>query len=144
MKGYLTAYDTWIRFLINQRFARTGLTFDFEILPITIFNQKEYHADALSGAQFGYSKMKAGVALGIKQINQLSLITFENEFLKMHEKMIPLMSSYTQGGNEKNNSTKEKSSNSGGGKNITNTGGRPELPDEEKSEKTRANIDSMG
>jgi hypothetical protein len=38
MKGYLNAYDTWIKFLINQRFSRTGLTFDFEILPITIFN----------------------------------------------------------------------------------------------------------
>ena len=142
MKGYLNAYDTWIRFLLNQRFARTGLTFDFEILPITIFNQKEFSTDCLSGAQFGYSKMRAGVSLGIKQMVQLSLITFENDFLKMHEKMIPLMSSYTQNGDEKNNSSKEKSSNGTGSKNITNEGGRPELPDEQKSEKTVANIES--
>ena len=73
---------------------------------------------------------------------QLSLITFENDFLKMHEKMIPLMSSYTQNGDEKNNSSKEKSSNGTGSKNITNEGGRPELPDEQKSEKTVANIES--
>ena len=59
-----------------------------------------------SGAQFGYSKMRAGVSLGQKQIDILSLMTFENDFLKMHEKMIPLMSSYTQGGDgEKNNSS---------------------------------------
>jgi hypothetical protein len=84
--------------------------------------------------------MRAGVSLGLKQVNMISLVTFENDFLKMHEKMIPLMSSYTQGGDEKNNSSKEKSSNSNGAKNLTNTGGRPELPDEEKSEKTQANI----
>jgi hypothetical protein len=67
MKGYLNAYDTWIKFLINQRFARTGLTFEFEILPITIFNSKEFASDCLQAAQFGYSKMRAGVAYGIKQ-----------------------------------------------------------------------------
>lgn len=141
MKNYLSAYDTWIKFLINQRFARTGLAFDFEILPITIFNQKEFAGDCLQAAQFGYSKMRTGVAYGIKQTAQLSLIAFENDFLKMHEKMIPLMSSY-QTGDEKNNSSKEKSSSSGSGKNINNTGGRPALPADQRSEKTQANIDS--
>jgi len=29
-------------------------------------------------------------------------------------------------------------------KDINNKGGRPELPDEEKSQKTQANIDAMG
>lgn len=144
MKGYLNAYDTWIKFLINQRFARTGLTFEFEILPITIFNSKEFASDCLQAAQFGYSKMRAGVAYGIKQTSQLSLMTFENDFLKMHEKMIPLMSSYTQTDEEKNNSSKEKSSGGAGTKNINNTGGRPTLPDEEKSEKTEANIKAAG
>lgn len=144
MKGYLNAYDTWIKFLINQRFARTGLTFDFEILPITIFNSKEFASDCLQAAQFGYSKMRAGVAYGIKQTSQLSLMTFENDFLKMHEKMIPLMSSYTQTDEEKNNSSKEKSSGGTSTKNINNTGGRPTLPDEEKSEKTEANIKAAG
>jgi len=34
--------------------------------------------------------MFAGVAMGIKQMEQLSLMNFENEFLEMSEKMIPL------------------------------------------------------
>jgi len=38
----MNAYSTWIRFLINSRFSRTGLTFDFEILPTTKFNIKDY------------------------------------------------------------------------------------------------------
>ena len=134
MKSYLNMYSTWIKFEINTRFARTGLTFDFEILPTTMFNIKDYQNMYFQGAQFGYSKMRAGVASGIKQLAQLSLMNFENDFLKMSDKMIPLMSSYTtpSGGN--------KASSAPAG----NQGGRPELPEEEKSEKTQANIAAMG
>ena len=66
MKGYLNVYSTWIRFQINHRFSRTGLSFDFEILPTTMFNIKDYQNMYFQGAQFGYSKMRAGVASGIK------------------------------------------------------------------------------
>ena len=142
MKSYLNAYSTWIRFQINQRFTRTGLTFDFEILPTTMFNLKDYQSIYFQGAQYGYSKMQAGVATGIKQLAQLSLMTFENDFLRMTEKMIPLQSSYTSSGNG------DSASGSGGTKKtsvtVGNQGGRPELPDEEKSEKTQANIAAMG
>ena len=31
MQDYINTYATWIRFLINSRFSRTGLSFDFEI-----------------------------------------------------------------------------------------------------------------
>lgn len=147
MKTYLNMYSTWIRYHLNQRFSRTGLSFDFEILPTTMFNIKDYQSKYFQGAQYGYSKMYAGVASGIKQMDQISLMTFENEFLSMAEKMIPLQSSYTSSfdGNssEKNNSEK-KTSVSGKISDINNTGGRPELPDEEKSEKTQANIASQG
>lgn len=148
MRTYLNMYDTWIRFLINSRFSRTGLTFDFEILPTTVFNIKDYQGQYLQGAQFGYSKMRAGIAMGVKQRNLISMIDFENEFLNLDEKMIPLMSSYTQTGDEnsgkKNNSGEKNSSTSGQVKDITNKGGRPELADEDKSEKTQANIAAMG
>ena len=148
MRAYLNAYDTWIRYLINSRFARTGLVFDFEILPTTVFNIKEYQGQYLQGAQFGYSKMRAGVAMGVKQRNLISVIDFENEFLDLDVKMKPLLSSYTQTGDEnsdkKNNPTKKNSNTTASVKDITNKGGRPELADEDKSEKTQANIDSMG
>jgi len=92
--------------------------------------------------------MRAGVAMGVKQRNLISMIDFENEFLDLDEKMIPLMSSYTSTGEEnsdkKNNSSEKKGSSKLSTKDITNKGGRPELPDEEKSEKTQANIAAMG
>ena len=92
--------------------------------------------------------MFAGVAMGIKQMNQLSLMNFENDFLEMSLKMVPLQSTYTTPGGmvaneEKNNSSAQKSSSTSQGQNINNTGGRPELPDEQKSEKTQANIAAM-
>jgi len=56
MNTYLEKYNTWVRYLINSRFSRTGLRFDFEILPLTVFNLKEYQQQWLSGAQYGYSE----------------------------------------------------------------------------------------
>ena len=150
MLAYLNIYQSWIKFLINDKFTRKGLTFDFEILPLTVFNRSELQQNYFRGAQYGYSKMFAGVAMGIKQMDQLSLMNFENVFLKMSIKMIPLQSSYTTPGNtitnEKNNSgnSAQNTTSRQQVRDITNTGGRPELPDEQKSEKTQANIQSMG
>ena len=147
MRTYLNMYQTWIKFLINSRFTRTGLTFDFIILPLTAYNYKDYQGMYLQDAQFGYSKMIAGVAMGIKQRDLISVIDFENNLLNLDEKMIPLMSSYTQSGNEnsdkKNNSGEKNSGSSGQIKDITNKGGRPTLAAEDRSQKTQANIDSM-
>ena len=144
MRTYLNMYDTWIRFLINSRFSRTGLTFDFEILPTNEFNLKDYIGFYIQAAQFGYPRMRAGVALGVKQRNLVSSIDFENNFLNLDEQMVPLMSSYTQTGDEeKNNSSKKNSGSKSQPKDITNKGGRPTLADEDRSQKTQANIDSM-
>ncbi len=142
MKTYLNVYATWVKFLINERFSRNGVTFDFEILPTTRYNIKDFRSLYFQSAQYGYSKMYAGVASGIKQLDQISLMTFENEFLKMHESMIPLQSSYTSSGEGEGGSESSSSSNSK--KPSEREVGRPELADTEKSEKTQANIAAMG
>jgi len=91
--------------------------------------------------------MRVAAAMGVKQRNLVSTIDFENEFLNLDEKMRPLMSSYTSTGDEnsdkKNNSSEKKGSGSSSPKDITNKGGRPTLADEDRSQKTQANIDSM-
>ena len=147
MQEYINQYAVWIKFLINSRFSRTGLTFDFEILPTTKYNIDDYMQYYLQAAQFGYPRMRVAAVLGMKQRSLVSAINFENEFLELDEKMVPLSSSYTQSGNEnseeKNNSEKKNSSSKGQPKDLTNKGGRPELADEDKSQKTQANIDSM-
>lgn len=147
MLSYLNVYETWIKFLLNKRFAKKTLTFDFEILSTTVFNRTDMQQAYFRGAQYGYSKMFAGVAMGIKQMSQLSLMNFENNFLKMAENMIPLQSSYTTSGKtvtEESKKTGENTTTSQTTTDITNEGGRPALPDEQKSEKTQSNIDSQG
>ena len=149
MISFLNAYETWIKFHLNQKFARNGVEFDFEFLPTTVFNRQDIQQNYFRAAQYGYSKMFAGVAMGIKQRDQISLMDFENDFLKMSEKMIPLQSSYTTPGGEvaseeKNNSTGQKTGNNQKSNDLNNKGGRPELPDEQKSEKTQANIAAAG
>lgn len=146
MQQYINVYAVWIKFLINSRFNRTGLSFDFEILPTTKFNLSDYLQHYLQAAQFGYPRMRVGVALGMRQRSLVSSIDFENEFLELDEKMVPLMSSYTQSGDEnseeKNNSKKKNSSSKSQPKDITNKGGRPTLADDKRSQKTQDNIDS--
>lgn len=148
LNAYLNVYETWLRYLINERFARKGITFDFQILPLTVFNREELQGTYFRGAQYGYSKMYAGVAMGMKQKDQLSLMNFENDILEMSIKMVPLQSSYTTSGtavqqNEKTASTEQKGTSSTQIKDITNTGGRPTLTVEEQTEKTQSNNDSI-
>lgn len=150
MISYLNVYETWIKFHLNDKFSRTGLDFDFEILPTTVFNRQDVQQSYFRAAQYGYSKMFAGVAMGIKQRDQISLMDFENDFLNMATKMVPLQSSYTTSGNaiasesEKTKSGGEKTTVNVQSENLDNKGGRPELPDEQKSEKTQANIAAAG
>ena len=149
MISYLNVYEAWMRFHLNDRFSRKGLKLDFKILPTTVFNRTDIQQSYFRGAQYGYSKMFAGVAMGIRQRDQLSLMDFENELLDMSTKMKPLQSSYTTSNSSNENSkNNEKSAQntvtSGSGKDLTNTGGRPPLPDEQKSEKTQANIAAAG
>lgn len=148
MIAYLNVYETWIKFQINERYARRGLEFDFKLLSTTVFNRSDMQQEYFRGAQYGYSKMLAGVVMGVKQRDQLSLMNFENEFLEMSAKMVPLQSSYTTSGTEIASEENKKSARNATGQNqvrdITDTGGRPELPDEQKSEKTQANIAAMG
>lgn len=149
MLSITNIYANWLKFQINHRFATTNCKFDFTILPTTVFNQEKIQSQYFQGAQYGYSKMYAGVALGIKQANQLSLMSFENDFLKMSEKMIPLQSSYTTSGKDvaaetKNKNSGENTVKNSGSQDLSNSGGRPTLDNKEKSEKTEANEAAKG
>ncbi len=145
MSSWAQMYSTWLELQLNLRFGKPTVSFALNILPITFFNRKDMQNQYLNGAKYGYSKMYAGVALGIKQSHLISLITFENDYLNLPERMIPLQSSYTTSGTEiatKNKKTEEIPPDTIEDENINNDGGRPSLDEEEKSEKTQQNIKS--
>lgn len=93
----------------------------------------------------GYSKMLPQIALGHSQSAIINTAYFENEILHLSEIMIPpLMSSTMRGedilGNKggsadskKSATTKEKAAAAG---KESGTAGRPEKPDDQKSDKT--------
>lgn len=111
-----------------------------QILTTTIYNYKEMAKLYKEQTQLGYSKMLPQIALGQSQSSILANAYFENDILQLSTVFIPpLMSStinsetITQVGNRK------KTGSSEGDGQV----GRNEKPDNEKSEKTIANKESM-
>lgn len=115
-------YELKIRFETNK----IGLICDFP--RITIYNFKDM-ADLFKGqAMYGYSKRLPAIATGQSQSSLMAGIEYENDVLGLAGLMQPLQSSTTQ-------SSKKPGSED-------NKGGRPELPDSQKSDKTILNIET--
>ena len=112
-----------------------------QLLTTTIYNYKDMAKLYKEQMQLGYSKMLAQIALGQSQSSILANAYFENDVLDLINLFIPPLMSSTMnaemlkgGGSGSNNS----SSTEGNGE-----VGRNEKPDDEKSEKTIKNRESM-
>ena len=118
-------------------------SFRFHMLETTQYNYKEMSKMYKEQTQIGFSKLLPQIALGHSQSFILNSITFENEFLNLSEIMIPPMSSNTLNSStildKKNKTSTSKTQVS----TEDNKGGRPEKSDDQKSEKTIQNRESM-
>ena len=108
--------------LANDQFSNGEVTFNYEILPITYYNESKYIDNSLKLANSGYSFIIPALAMGISQNEIVNIKDLENDVLKLGDKLIPLSTSYTQSGNSP---------------------GRPALDPQDKSEKTVANEISL-
>ena len=128
-------------------------TFKFYMLETTQYNYKDLSKMYKEQTQLGYSKMLPQIALGHSQSFILNTATFENEVLHLSEIMIPPLMSSTlssedilgksnQNDQQKTQNNSDKSSR---GAQVKSEGevGRPEKADDEKSEKTIKNKESM-
>lgn len=117
--------------------------FHFYMLETTQFNYQDLSKMYKEQTQIGYSKMLCQIALGHSQSSILNSIEFENKILKLHEIMIPpLMSSVMS--SEQILGKKDQSNSANNQNNIeSKTPGRTEKPDDQKSEKTIQNRESM-
>lgn len=115
---------------VVRKWKRNNYYFTAEILGTTINNYKELSKMYKEQMQIGFSKLLPQVALGHSQSSLLATTTFENNILHLSEVMLPPLSSNTMSSDTL--------------KAIDNKEGRPELPDEQKSDKTLANIESIG
>ena len=124
--------------------------FRLYMLETTQYNYKDLSKMYKEQVQMGYSKMLPQIALGHSQSSILNTAYFENEILHLSEIMIPPLMSSTlkmedlKGGGENNKSSSNNSQKSSEGqKTSEKQAGRPEKSDDQKSEKTIQNKESM-
>ena len=118
---------------VNKNINR--LEYRVSMLPTTIYNYKDMSKLYKEQTSLGFSKLLPQVALGQPQSIVMATAYFENDMLHLDEVFVPPMSSNTisNSGNKVNDDTEA----SGGA-----AGGRPEKPDEQKTEKTIQNRES--
>ena len=139
---FVTFYD-WVT--QNRVKDKKRYNFRLYMLETTQYNYKDMSKLYKEQVQMGYSKMLPQIALGHSQSAIINTAYFENEVLHLSEIMIPpLMSSTLNaqdvlGNKGQGNSVKKQSSSD-----TSSTGGRPEKPDNQKSEKTIQNKESAG
>ena len=105
--------------LINGLYKNEEISFKYEFLSISYFNEKEYVENSFKLASSGYSILLPALALGMTQSDLANVKVLENSVLKLDKLLKPLQSAYTQ-------------SNS-------SSGGAPAKKESEKSERTLSN-----
>jgi hypothetical protein len=99
--------------------------FSISLPPLTWYNRDAEYKKYKEMATLGLpTKQLVAISGGLKQKDFMNLLSFENDYLKLQDRLIPLSSSYT---------TPSDSSESGA----------PELPDDKKSDKTLLNEESQ-
>lgn len=131
---------TWLIGYINFRFADAATRFTMEVLPLSLFNQKELIEHYTKVATYGYPKIYLALALGMKQSNLMGLLEFENEILELGDKLVPLDSTHTKS-SKKEDKDAEKNKETTDDSDITDEGGAPPKDVDEKAERTIANDD---
>lgn len=110
--------------------------YKLQMLPTTIYNYKEVSEKYSSLTKIGYSKMLPAIALGQSQSSILANAYFENELLQLQNVFIPPLSSNVMNADAIATPKERKGGEAG-------QAGRPEKADDEKSEKTIQNRESM-
>ena len=128
---------------ITQRQNKSKRKYNYRLymLETTQYNYKELSKMYKEQVQIGYSKMLPQIALGHSQSAIINTAYFENQILHLSEIMMPPLMSSTLNAEDvlgKDNQSKSNGSQESG------EAGRPEKPDDEKSDKTLANRESMG
>lgn len=139
MSDLIYQYKSFADYLLkpfNKNAKR--LKYSFGMLPTTIYNYKELSKLYKEQTQLGFSKLLPQIALGHSQSDIIATAVFENQMMKLNDLFVPPQMSSTMSGNNKASSS-ESGKGSSAQTPSDNQGGRPELPDDQKSEKTIQN-----
>ena len=145
MYNLLVQFESFLNDLLKPfNKSPKKILYKAQILTTTIYNYKEMAKLYKEQTQLGYSKMLPQIALGQSQSSILANAYFENEILSLSTVFIPPLMSSTMN----SDTLKSVGSKKVAGGNETSTEGngevgRNEKADNEKSEKTIANRESM-
>ena len=114
-----------------------------QILTTTIYNYKDMAKLYKEQTQLGYSKMLPQIALGQSQSSILANAYFENDLLDLVHVFVPPLMSSTMNAEAIAQTKSGGSPTKVAGGDTGSTGGRPEKADDEKSEKTLKNEESL-
>lgn len=153
IRSLILQFNIFFNRIIEKKSNNKKYNFRFYLLETTQNNYQTLSKMYKEQAQMGQSKLLSQIALGHSQSFILNAAHFENEILHLSEIMIPPLMSSTMGsedilglkGSSSNNKTQNNSGNSGSGTAKASNGeaGRPEKPDDQKSEKTIQNKEAM-
>jgi hypothetical protein len=142
MRNLILQFDLFFDKIVEKKSTNKKFNFRFCMLETTQYNYKDqskYYKELMNS---GLSKFMPMVSLGHSQSSILNLAYFENEILNLPMMMIPPLMSSTMNG-EDILGTREQSRQSKSQNNSEGQVGRPEKPDDQKSEKTIQNKESM-
>lgn len=145
MRDLILQFNRFFSHVIrNHGSSRRKYNFRFYMLETTQYNYKEMSKLYKEQTQVGFSKMLPQIALGHSQSMILNTIFFENTILHLSAIMVPPLMSSTLSSNDILDITGQRLGSkvqavSGEQKEA----GRPEKPEDEKSDKTIANQESM-
>ena len=96
MMSFAEQLNLFVTNLLNRKFSNSNITFTYKILPITLYNQKDYITSTLKMANSGYSFLVPALAVGLSQSEFISLKTLENEVYDLKSIMQPLSNSFSE------------------------------------------------
>lgn len=155
VRNLLLQFNIFFDRIVKMKVKSKKYGFRFNMLETTQYNYKEMAKMYKEQTQTGFSKILPQIALGHSQSFILNTAVFENEILNLAEVMIPPLMSSTMSsqdvlGNRSSNNQNKTQNNSGTNnqKQVATatsekSAGRPEKADDQKSEKTIKNRESM-
>ena len=127
----------------KQSHGKRKYNYRLYMLETTQYNYKELSKMYKEHVQLGYSKMLPQIALGHSQSAIINTAYFENEVLHLSEIMLPPLMSSTLNAEDVLGNKGKSGNPTSQGNTEPGQAGRPEKPDDQKSDKTIANRESM-
>ena len=137
LTNLILQFENFLNFLIED-FNTSPKKFSFrvELLDTTVYNYQELSKQYKELASMGYSKMLPIIALGHSQSSVLANAYFETQVLDLVSLFIPPLTSNTMNSDALKTAKGKESSED-------KKPGRKEKAEDEKSDKTIANQESM-